>query len=168
MTHSEPWIYLLLALCLLLHYLMSRTGPLWRIILSLPATICHETAHYLIASITGGRPSGFSIIPRKQDLPNGKKQWILGSVSFRPTIFSAAVTAMAPLLCLLLAWPLFVAGPSLIPEYAGGELTFWLLLVILLLACVPSRVDFFILVRYPFSTALWAGLVFGVIYAASL
>jgi hypothetical protein len=34
-------------------------------ICALPGTLLHEMSHFLVAALTGGRPSSFSVIPRR-------------------------------------------------------------------------------------------------------
>jgi hypothetical protein len=51
---------------------------MWRIaLLSLPGTIAHELAHFVVGLLLLAKPRGFSIWPRAQG-----NTWRLGSVSF--------------------------------------------------------------------------------------
>lgn len=90
---------------------VGRIGSFGMIMLALPATVLHELSHYLVALISGGRPTSFSIIPRSQSIEisgGTRKVWTLGSVGFHPNMVSAVPTALAPLLYLPAAGYLYV------------------------------------------------------------
>jgi len=76
-----------------------RDSP-WRLaLLALPGTLAHEAAHYVVGALTGARPFGFTVWPRRQG------QWVrLGAVSFRNMgLLNGAWVALAPLALLPLA-----------------------------------------------------------------
>lgn len=113
----------------------------------------HETAHFVVAFLTGGRPSSFSIMPRRCE-----GGWVLGSVTAVPTILSAAPTALAPLGWLAIGYYVMMFWdfrPVWVPEY---------LIVVVLYAssaaCTPSWQDFKVALKNPFSLLLWAGAAY--------
>src|ERR1700693_3155144 len=68
------------AALVLIFYALLRglRNSMWRIaLLSLPGTIAHELAHYVVGSLLLAKPMGFSIWPTAQG-----HTWKLGSVSF--------------------------------------------------------------------------------------
>jgi len=123
----------------------GQAGPFWMIFFSLPTSLLHEIAHFIVALFTNGRPSGLSLWPRAQvetTLTGGtRKVWVLGTVTFSPGPFSTLPTALAPLLYLPLAasvlffWPLWFpgSGPHLVAMY--------LLAYLFLASAKPSRQD---------------------------
>lgn len=79
-----------------LHRWVARKGAFLLVVSNLPVSLVHETTHYVISLLLGGRPSGVNLWPTVND--NGR--WILGSVTFRPTVLSAFPSALAPVLLL--------------------------------------------------------------------
>ena len=118
-----------------------------------PFTVMHEVAHYVAAFLTGGRPSSFSVWPRRSG-----KGWVLGSVRSVPTPLSAAPTALAPLGWLVLGYysmALWDTRPVWMPE--------WMIVVIIYAcsaACTPSWQDIKIALTHPFSLLLWSALTY--------
>jgi hypothetical protein len=151
--HSQPTIIGFLAASVVvgaLHRRLSSSGSFFAILYCLPFTFMHELAHFLVAFITGGRPSSFSIWPKRAG-----GRWVLGSVNAAPTILSAAPTAFAPLGWLVIAYYVMVLWdfrPVWVPEY---------LIVVVLYACsaacTPSWQDIKVAIRNPFSLILWVG-----------
>lgn len=84
--------WLVLAFLLLMGYLCGRIGMWAYCVATLPGTIAHELAHYLVALVLGARPSPPSIIPERT-----KTGWRLGSVHFSAGIVRAVPIALAPL-----------------------------------------------------------------------
>jgi hypothetical protein len=154
--HSPPIIIAFLAVSVFmgaLHRRLSSSGSFVVILYCLPFTFMHELAHFLVAVLTGGRPSSFSIWPKRAG-----SIWILGSVNAAPTILSAAPTALAPLGWLVIAYYVMVLWglrPVWVPEY---------LIVVVLYACsaacTPSWQDIKAAIRNPFSLLLWVGAVY--------
>ena len=113
----------------------------------------HEMAHFVAAFLTGGRPSSFSVWPRREG-----KGWVLGSVSAVPTILSAVPTALAPLGWLVLGYYTRVfwnIRPVWVPEYSIVAV-----LYACSAACTPSRQDIKVVLKHPFSLLLWVGTAF--------
>ena len=133
-----------------IHRRMSSSGSFFAILYSLPFTVMHELAHFVIAFLTGGRPASFSIWPLR--ITGG---WVLGSVKAVPTIISAAPTALAPLGWLVLGYYLMTSWsfrPVWVPDY-----TIVVVLYACSAACTPSWQDIKVAISNPFSLILWAG-----------
>ena len=136
-----------------IHRRVSSSGSILVILYCLPFTIMHEIAHAVAALLTGGRPSSFSVWPKRTG-----QGWILGSVTSAPTILSAVPTALAPLGWLLVgyyamvSWPL---RPVWMPEY---------LIVVIVYACsaacTPSWQDIKVVLTHPLSLILWVGVAY--------
>ena len=136
-----------------IHRRASSSGSLLAILYCLPFTIMHEMAHFVVAFLTGGRPSSFSVWPRREG-----KGWVLGSVNAIPTILSAAPTALAPLGWLVIGYNMMVLWgirPVWVPDY---------LIVGILYACsaasTPSLQDLKVALKNPLSLLLWAGAAY--------
>lgn len=107
---------------------------------TLPGTILHELAHYIVAMCFSADPGNFNIIP------DGEK---LGSVTFYPTSVNAASVALAPFLLVPLVFKLAVIGAR----------TNSILLIVGIVyvcacawtACLPSSQDWQIALSYPTS-----------------
>jgi hypothetical protein len=96
--HSDILLYLLpsVALALVIR-ILAGTHPFF-FLFTVAGTMCHELAHFLAGLITGARPSGFTIIPRRQGA-----NWQLGSVTLtRVRWYNAAPAALAPFLIILI------------------------------------------------------------------
>ena len=148
-----PHIYLFLAASLvmgLLHRRISSSGSIFAVLYCLPFTIMHELSHYVVALITGGRPSSFSVWPQRVG-----RTWLLGSVSAEPTLLSAAPTALAPLGWLILGFFIFTSWPALSVRFPGYLIV--LALYACSAACTPSWQDYKVALTHPFSLLLWAG-----------
>src|SRR5207253_2132543 len=90
------------ALVLIFYALLrAMRNSMWRIaLLSLPGTIAHELAHFVVGLVLLAKPRGFSIWPRAH-----AHTWTLGSVSFGNIgLLNGAFVALAPLLLLPIAW----------------------------------------------------------------
>lgn len=97
------------------------------LLLSLPSTVMHELCHLMMALLSYGRPSSFSIIPKKEN-----DRYVLGSVEFIPTWYNAFIISMAPLILWWIALYLFFTNHVLIVS----PLFYWLLV-----GGLPSKQD---------------------------
>jgi len=125
---------------------IGRYGTFWQILYALPGTFLHELSHFLVALVTGGRPTGFSIIPRPQDCLMGdgtlRRRWTLGSVTIaNPGMIAAFPTAMAPLLLNLAAWQLYTRWFSWFPRDPAHILVLYGAIYLLVSGSVPSCQD---------------------------
>lgn len=139
-----------------IHRYLTSSGSFIVILYCLPFTIMHEAAHFAIAMITGGRPSSFSVWPRR--VAGG---WVLGSVSSVPTLFSAAPAALAPLGWLVVGYysmALWDFRPVWLPDYM-----IWVILYACSAACSPSCQDVCIAIKHPLSLLFWSGMLYMII-----
>lgn len=90
----------LLAVLLLLALFDRARRRLWLFVpLVLPATLLHEGSHWLVAWVSGARPSRFSVWPRREG-----RRIVLGEVAIaRPTWLTRGLVGLAPLLLLPIA-----------------------------------------------------------------
>ena len=130
------------AALVLIFYALLRgvRDSMWRIaLLSLPGTIAHELAHYVVGALLLAKPRGFSIWPTEQG-----RTWRLGSVSFGNIgLLNGAFVALAPLVLLPIAWLCVVH--VLLPLWNDSQWGWWLLAGYLtataLFAALPSFQD---------------------------
>jgi hypothetical protein len=152
------------ALVVVIFYALLRAArvSMWRIaLLSLPGTVAHEGAHFLVGLLLGARPHGFSIWPQADG-----RGWRLGSVSFgRIGLLNGAWVAFAPLLLLPLTWLGLVQ--VLLPLWTARQWGWWLLAGYLtataLFAALPSWQDLKLGSRSLLCYAL-LGVAVGVVY----
>lgn len=154
MPFSPPLIIGFLAASLVMgaiHRRLSSSGSFFAILYCLPFTVMHETAHFAVAFLTGGRPSSFSIWPRREG-----NRWVLGSVTAVPTVFSATLTALAPLGWLVIGYSAMVLWkyrPVRVPEYLIVAVVY-----ACSAACTPSWQDIRVALKHPLSLLLWGGI----------
>ncbi|MES2325344.1 MAG: hypothetical protein V4633_24060 [Pseudomonadota bacterium] len=106
-------------------------------------TVCHELAHFIAGLLTGARPAGFTVIPRRK-----AGHWELGSVTLtRVRWWNAAPAALAPFVIILIplgvgiwrtqpGWSFNMADILVAFALAPQFLSFW-----------PSKVDWVIAAR---------------------
>lgn len=120
-------------------------GPFVAWFASLPGTIAHELAHYLVALVTFSNPRPISL-----RLKRSSDGYQMGAVEFRARWPSAGMVALAPLYVLpAIAWILLQRLES---AGAAQSAIVGYLSVILLRGAVPSRADWIIALRYPVGT----------------
>ncbi len=161
--HSPPFIIAFLIASVVMgaiHRRLSSSGSYLAILYCLPFTIMHELSHFVVAFLTGGRPSSFSVWPRRSG--NG---WVLGSVNSVPTLLSAAPTALAPLGWLVIGYysmQYWNMRPAWVPEY---------LIVVVIYACTaactPSWQDIKIALTHPFSLMIYVAAAYIIITVMS-
>jgi hypothetical protein len=96
--HADVLLYLapVAALALVIRVL-ARTHPVF-FVFTVAGTLCHELAHFVAGLLTGARPTGLTVIPRRSG-----GHWELGSVTFANLRwYNAAPAALAPLLVIVL------------------------------------------------------------------
>lgn len=141
----------------LVHRWVSQQGSIFLVATNLPVSFAHESTHYIAARLLGGRPSTFSVLPKK----DRTKQWVLGSVTFSPTPLSALPVALAPLILLPMGFYLLHIGLEL-SQGSLLEVTVTCLVAYLLIAAsIPSGQDFKVVMDHPASIIFWGGLVWG-------
>jgi hypothetical protein len=146
-SHTNHFLGILLTIVLAAtHERAGRAGSIWLILYALPGTLLHELAHFIVALVTGGRPRGFSIMPRRGDclLPDGtcRKTWVLGSVSLgNPGMFSAVPTAIAPMGLIFIAWFIYRRWYTWFPADSLHTLLLYLTVYLFCYSSIPSKQD---------------------------
>lgn len=151
-----PMVVYLGGVALVLRVLSLARGSLWIFsLVSLPGTVAHELCHYLVAWITGGRPRGFSVWPRR--VAGG---YLLGSVTFgNPRWTNVCFIGLAPLALLPLAYVLVRWRLTMLPGLGLRELGWAYLAANLVQGAIPSGQDLRVAARSPIGwLALAAGL----------
>jgi hypothetical protein len=86
------WHHLAAVLAILLaEQVAARLGMWWYALATMPGTIAHESAHYVVALALNARPDLPRILP--QETEHG---WRMGSVTFRAGLWRALPIALAP------------------------------------------------------------------------
>lgn len=162
---QAPVIFLALALHSFLRAFSRQLGLIGLFLSLMPATILHELAHYVTALIFGGRPCGFTFIPRRTESAPWEGEdvvrWNLGQVTIRnPNFFARTPAALAPLfwipLGLLLGhnWASFFGDTFIATGLKIVALSF------VFPAAVPSWQDLKVSVFPPFSLFFWGAFIF--------
>jgi hypothetical protein len=157
---SQPWHHfaglLLVILLAVVQGRVGRIGTFWQICWALPGTILHELAHLVVAAVTGGRPTGFSIIPRRD--PSGRG-WLLGSVTIsRPGPISALPSALAPLALNVVAYYLYRGWGRWFPLDLVHTLLMYLVIYLFSYSSIPSGQDVKVAISSPFGLLLYTTL----------
>ncbi|GAB7028426.1 hypothetical protein [Geotalea toluenoxydans] len=148
---------------------VGRAGSFRLILFALPGTILHELAHFVVALITGGRPHGLSIIPRRQycTIADGssRRLWVLGSVSFgNAGIFSTVPTALAPLGLIAIAWYLYRHWFAWFPADTLHTILLYAAVYLFCYSSVPSTKDLKVACSSPAGLLLYGCLATGLFY----
>jgi hypothetical protein len=138
----------------LLHRQICRHGSFLLVVSNLPSTIMHELAHFVVALLLGGHPTGFSIWPSRHH-----NRWQLGSVTARLTTLSALPTALAPLFWLPAGYALFLHRHSLGGDSLQLMSTIYLAVYLCLSAAIPSWQDLKVALSHPLSMLLWGVII---------
>lgn len=144
----------------------DRVGPFWMILVRLPGTLLHELSHLMAAFITGGRPVGFTIIPRRTvgvtADGSSRRVWVLGSVTItNPSVLAAFPSGCAPLLFLPAAWFLYRSWFVWFPTDLPHTLLMYVAVVICCGSSLPSSQDLAVAFSRPLGVALYAALGVG-------
>ena len=133
--NGRIYIGVVLGLVLLLYFL--RRSIVLFSLAAFPGTLLHELLHLIVGLLLYGRPSGFSVIPRRVT-----RGYVLGSVRFANVRwYNGGFIGLAPLMLLplalwLLAWRLHgLQGLPLL------EMVWAYLLATLIYASLPSWPD---------------------------
>ena len=121
-------------------------------LLVLPGTFCHELCHWTLGHLLGGRPTHFSILPKREG-----RGWVLGSVGLAHLRwYNAFFIGLAPLLLLPLAYGLLLWRLGGTPSLGWPEAGLMFLLANLVFGAIPSRQDLKIAARSPIGWLLLA------------
>lgn len=119
----------------------------------LPVTFCHELCHLGIGTLLGGRPTAFSVLPRRE-----AQGYVLGSVTFANIRwYNAFFLGTAPLLLLPAAYGLLQWRLRGQPMLGWGEALALYGIANLVYAALPSWQDLKIAARSPVGWFLLAG-----------
>ena len=145
---------------------IGRVGTFWQILYAIPGTLLHELVHFLVALVTGGRPTGFSIIPRPREssLADGslRRMWVLGSVSIgNAGTLSALPTGLAPLALIGAAYYLYSHWFLWYPADLQHTLLMYLSVYLLCYSSVPSMQDIKVAFSSITGLILYGGLGIG-------
>ncbi|HIJ94682.1 MAG TPA: hypothetical protein HPP94_02880 [Desulfuromonadales bacterium] len=143
-----------LALIGTFHRRIAQSGTFFLLLTNLPITILHEAAHYSAALLLGGKPTGFRLCPQRV-----KGGWRLGSVNARVTVFSAAPTALAPVVWLFIAGLLLIKRTALAGDSLPALCGVYLAAYVCSAASIPSWQDIKVAVTYPVSFLLWSTIL---------
>ncbi len=153
--HHFAGVLLVIALAVL-QGRVGRSGAFWQICWALPGTLLHELSHLLVAAVTGGRPVGFTIIPRR----DGPRRWVLGSVTIsNPGPVSALPSALAPLLLNVVAYYLYLGWSTWFPTDLPHTLLMYVAIYVFSYSSIPSGQDLKVAVSSPAGVLLYGGAV---------
>lgn len=153
---------------------IGHVAPWWQIVSALPGTIAHELSHLVVAFVTGGRPSGFSIIPRVQQAyrrEDGEmvKLWTLGTVTVANAgVLSAFPTGLAPLLLNVVAWYIYRHWFEWFSQDLGHTLGLYLVVSVLCSSSLPSFQDLRVAFSSLLGVILYLGLIGGYLLRAEI
>jgi hypothetical protein len=155
-AHADLLLYLLPSAALaFLIWIASSAHPFF-FLFTVAGTLSHELAHFFAGLLTGARPTGLTVIPRRVG-----RNWELGSVSFANLRwYNAAPAALAPLL--VLALPFAVAWWRTRTDWRFGaaDLALTFLLAPQFLSFWPSPVDWRLARRsWPYALLAATGLL---------
>jgi len=162
---SQPWHHfagvLLVIVLAVLQGRVGRIGAFWQICWALPGTLLHELSHLVVAAATGGRPVGFSIIPRR----DGARRWVLGSVTIsRPGALSALPSGLAPLALNAVAYYLYRGWWSWFHPDLTHTLFLYGSIYLFSYSSIPSGQDLRVAVSSPLGLLFYSSLCGGAWY----
>lgn len=122
--------------------------------------VLHEMAHFAVAFVLGGRPTRFSVWPRRT--VNG---FVFGQVvCARITFFNAMPIGLAPLMLLPMAWLIERNFFLYLPVTVVNYLIYLFLLVIVIENALPSTADWRLVWHHPFGLLGWVIVLAGGIW----
>ncbi len=151
--HHFAGVLLVIAMAVL-QARVGRAGALWQICWALPGTLLHELSHLVVATVTGGRPVGFSLIPRRE----GEGRWVLGSVTISNAgAISALPSAFAPLLLNVVAYYLYLGWNTWFPADLLHTLLMYVAIYVFSYSSIPSGQDVRVALSNPAGVLLYGG-----------
>ena len=158
---AQPWQHfaglLLVILLAVLQGRVGRIGAFWQICWALPGTILHELSHLLVAAVTGARPVGFSVVPRREAGRGSGERWLLGSVTIsRPGPLSALPSGLAPLALNGVAYYLYRRWSGWFAPDLGHTLLMYAAIYLFSYSSIPSGQDLKVAISSPFGLLLYA------------
>lgn len=153
--HPREWAYILAIAAALWGLHQARRVFLLFSLLVLPGTLAHETLHFLTGLALKARPTGFSLVPRREG-----RGWVMGSVAFgNIRWYNAFFVGLAPLLLLPIAYGLVVWRLQGQPGFGWIEALVVFLIANFIYAALPSWQDLRVAARSPIGWLLLAGLL---------
>lgn len=129
--------FALLAFLLLIDRKSRRGGIVIIFLWNLIGVFLHELAHFLVGTVLFAKPSGISLIPRRQD--GGVR---LGSVSFRGlNAFNSLPVGLAPLGLIVVAYHVFQNWSRWFAPTLLSTLGIYVTSFVLIYNALPSRQD---------------------------
>lgn len=159
-VYFSEWSSLLIAALFfsLLNYSQRSLILTW--LVRLPFTLLHEWAHFLVALILNGKPSGFKVLPKKEG-----GAVVLGTVDIsNPNAFNAFPISFAPVLLLVLSYQ---ASLIFATEYDVNPLSHFFYVgfqTLLIMSAFPSRQDWKVALSYPVGFLGYVGLIAAMIW----
>lgn len=139
------------ALLVLMH--LARRWVLLYALLVWPGTVLHELSHWLVALLTGAKPSSLSVVPVRVE-----RRWRLGSVGIgRVHTLNALPIGCAPLLLAPLA-AVALAQALRVDPASGVRWAGLYVAVIAAVSCLPSVADWKIVASRPIGLLLYVAL----------
>ncbi len=136
---------------------------LFEILYNLPGVILHELSHYIVSLLLGGKPSGFTVIPRKVYI-DGKKYWILGSVKSYINPFNAFFIGTAPLLILVpLSYLIYQKWFLFFEKSVLSKIALYTTIYIILYNSIPSKQDLKVAFKYKSGIGLLILALIGIV-----
>jgi hypothetical protein len=137
LTSHSGRIYIGVVLGFVLLLTLLRRSVVLLSVAAFPGTLLHEVLHFIVGLLLFGRPSGFSVIPRR--VAHG---YALGSVRFTNVRwYNGCFIGLAPLLMLPLALWLFAWRMHGLHAPQIQEIAWAYLLATLIYASLPSWPD---------------------------
>ncbi len=122
----------------------------------LTGVFLHELCHLLAGVLLMARPVGFSVFPRREETPDGRCLWQLGSVTFQKlNAVNSLPVALAPLGLVWLAFWIFSRWDSWFSVGIFPTIGMYVLVFVLLYNAMPSRQDLRV-AAHPVGLALYA------------
>jgi len=117
----------------------------------------HELSHYFVAKITFGKPTNFTVLPKKMEHIDGSCSWTFGSVISRNVnYFNAFFIGLSPLVLLLIAYVTYQHYFEYVSYEPLNIVLFYVILYYVMYNSIPSSVDLKLgLMEYPFMSFIY-------------
>jgi hypothetical protein len=145
LINSNLYLYIILVVLIERIRKLSTRNLITSWFFIFPGVFLHEVSHYLISFCLNGKPNKFSIIPGKENLPNGKLFFKFGNV-FHNNLkwFNRFFIGMSPLLLIFCIYYLNKYYFSYVDDSLLANLLFIYIVIILTNSAIPSSSDFLV------------------------
>lgn len=133
--------------------LLLVKDPRIEFVLGFPGVVIHELAHFFVAFLLLANPESINLVPKREG-----DRWILGSVRFEASWWSAGPAALAPLYilpCVIYVLACVACGTAPLWQFAAGYSC-----AAIAWGAMPSLEDWKIAVVHPIGTAFLAAGLF--------